>query len=268
MADSFSPELTFGNYQSGIMTPTSPGKPYRTIQNGFTPGNVANLVGWWEARDASTVGNGNPVSSLADRSASGANLAQATGSKQPLLSTTGGFYSLLLDGIDDYMAVNNAALRVVGDLTVVMVMNYDTIHANPIMLACQTNAGSVNAYECSVDTGSSRYRLVDANGGFEFGDSPVGSATPLGGWKVISYRRAVASSLEISANKTRYTGIALTKTPTANASSTFTLGTRISDLAGPFGGNFAAAFVYDRYITDGELNQVETYGGALAGLSI
>lgn len=32
MADVFTPELTFGPAQSGIMTPTVPGSPYRTIQ--------------------------------------------------------------------------------------------------------------------------------------------------------------------------------------------------------------------------------------------
>lgn len=32
MADVFTPELTFGPVQLGIMTPTAPGAPYRTIQ--------------------------------------------------------------------------------------------------------------------------------------------------------------------------------------------------------------------------------------------
>jgi hypothetical protein len=66
--------------------------------------NVAvtgNEVGWWLASDESTLtkDGSNFVSVWADKLASGRDLLQATGSKQPLWSASG----IAFDGVDDYM---------------------------------------------------------------------------------------------------------------------------------------------------------------------
>ncbi len=68
--------------------------------------NVAvtgNEVGWWLASDESTItkDGSNLVSVWADKLASGRDLVQATGTKQPIWSASG----ITFDGVDDFMRV-------------------------------------------------------------------------------------------------------------------------------------------------------------------
>lgn len=118
MADVFTPELTFGPWSSGIMTPTAPGAPYRTIQGGlaaWTPANITTIL-WYDVSDLNSMFQdaagtvpavvGQPVGRINDKSGNGRHRTQATSSAKPTLRQNGSKYRLEYDGVDDGLAYN------------------------------------------------------------------------------------------------------------------------------------------------------------------
>ncbi len=116
MADVFTPELTFGQFRSGMLAPTSPGIPYRTIQIGATFSPLSLLpTAWYDPSDLSSMWQDSagtipavvdsPVGKMNDKSGNGYHLLQATASKRPILRSAGGLYWLEFDGVDDFLGM-------------------------------------------------------------------------------------------------------------------------------------------------------------------
>jgi hypothetical protein len=122
MADVFTPELTFGQWQAGIETPTAPGAPYRTIQqNNFTPASLfaGGAQGFWlDPYDLSMMfqsgtraapgtpvsADGQPVGLWLDKSGKQNDFQQATAGSRPIFHTSSGLSWVEFDGVDDSMA--------------------------------------------------------------------------------------------------------------------------------------------------------------------
>lgn len=126
MPDVFTPELTFGPAQSGIMTPTAPGLSYRTIQRGVAAFNPLTLSphAWYDPSDLSTMfqtgtrgapgaavtTTGDPVGLILDKSGNNNDLVQATSTKRPLYTVAGAAKYLLFDGVDDFMSCTTVSM--------------------------------------------------------------------------------------------------------------------------------------------------------------
>lgn len=109
----FTPELTFGVFQSGMVAET-PGISYRTIRINSFPASLFAGGVQGSYYDPSVVGSmfqdsagttpaavDSPVGRMNDLSGNGNHLTQSTAGARPILRSSGGVYSLEFDGVDD-----------------------------------------------------------------------------------------------------------------------------------------------------------------------
>lgn len=76
----------------------------------FSPPDLSGLQFWFDASDAGTItdAGGGLVSQWDDKSVNGRDISQVLTASQPLISTDGGFDSILFDGTDD--TLQNSAI--------------------------------------------------------------------------------------------------------------------------------------------------------------
>jgi hypothetical protein len=160
VADVFTPELTFGSYQSGIETPTAPGAPYRTIQlNAFTPASLF-LTGaqgiWLDPYDLSTMfqtgtrgapgtpvsADGQPVGCWLDKSGNLNDFLQATAGARPIFHTSSGLNWVEFDGVDDFMAPTTGNLSASPQLAVIGALTLASSGGGMVFLT--SNAGTAD----------------------------------------------------------------------------------------------------------------------------
>jgi hypothetical protein len=284
MAETLTPELTFGNYIYGTGTDTISGMQRKTIwlgnvfpQSLFSTG----LAGaWYDPSDLSTLfqdsagttpvtASGQPVGKMLDKSGNGNHVIQATAAARPLLVVASSLYYLQFDGVDDDLRVNSPNLRIVGDLTLSAGMYKNGAGSIGGIMTCLTAEVPVDPYEWRF-TGAAALtpEIVWAGAGpfndiVAAGPNDIGSlATPT----VASMRRIVGTSAEHSINKLRAV-YAATVIPTSDASSTFVIGNRL-DAGIPLAGRFYGGLVIASNLSNADLAAYETLVGTKCGLSI
>jgi len=251
----------------------------------FTPARLfigGGAGGWWDPSDLSTMfkdtagtqpvtADGDAVARINDKSGNGNHLVQATTANCPTFRKVGAICYLDFDGTDDCLSLASANLAIVGDLTLSASAYKNAGGSYGGLLTCQTNAGTVNPYEFRFSNHATvaQPELIAANA--TTAESTMaggpGNVGPLAAALVASMRRSVASSVELSVNKSRVS-YASTMTPTADASSTFTMGNRHGDLGIPLAGRIYGAVAIAGRLSDANLGNLETWLGAKAGLSI
>lgn len=102
----------------------------------FTPAALPGISAWYDPSDLSTLfqdvamtipvtASGQAVAAMKDKSGHGYHLTQATASKRPIYTASGGLYWLESDGVDDAMVVaSRFGLAANPDLTVVAGMRW------------------------------------------------------------------------------------------------------------------------------------------------
>jgi hypothetical protein len=245
----------------------------------FSPLSLAP-VAWYDPSDISTLfqdsagttpvtASGQPVGKMLDKSGNGNHLLQATAASRPTYTVTSGLAYLAFDGVDDFMSVNAASLRFLGDLTLSAAAYKNAGSTYGDILSCLTNAGTINPYEFRFTNHATvlQPEFVAANGAAAETDTAVAGA--LGSFAtsyVVSARRSIGATIELSTNKTRET-LAHTMVPTSDASSAFAMGAE-STGALPLAGRIYGALVKGSRLSDASLAALETWLGAKAGLVI
>lgn len=160
----FTPELTFGPYQSGIWDEPP---AYRTIRyNGWTPADlfaggyqgvffdINDRATLWADTGATTpaVLNGG-IARVNDKSGNGNNLLQGTGGSQPLLKQTSGRGRALFDGVADFLATSAVDLSASDEVTVMLSLAKSSDVATQVVAENTTAAGSFRLYVPAGGTG-------------------------------------------------------------------------------------------------------------------
>jgi len=133
----------------------------------INPSSISGLKMWLDSGSGVTVDGSNKVSSWADRSGNGNNLAQATSTKQPVLAAnaTGNRPALQFDGVDDFLSIpDNASLRTSTQLSLfVVTKNYTT---QPNTSAYLSAVSKTDSYSISVANPgpSGNFRLATKQG--------------------------------------------------------------------------------------------------------
>jgi len=142
-------------YPSAVISGT-PGKSGR-IQ-GFeitSPLELTNIIGWWDAGQGITL-NGSDVSDWADQSVNANNLAQTTGSKQPLFVDPGGVPPLVR--FDKATSESMLTSGFAGG---------PLLQPNTVMIVCKKNSGSDGStLTDGIAPGTTRNAILDLSGDF------------------------------------------------------------------------------------------------------
>lgn len=83
-------------------------KLLRPLASGFNPKSIANLAGWWDASDSTTITIATGVSAWADKSGNGRTLTQSTTNNQPALvaNQINGKPAISFDGVNDTLGAS------------------------------------------------------------------------------------------------------------------------------------------------------------------
>lgn len=148
----------------------------------FTPAAVSGLLAWHDPSDLSTLfqdvamtmpvtASGQAVAAMKDKSGHGYHLTQATASKRPIYTTSGGLYWLESDGVDDAMGVaSRFGLAANPDLTVVAGMRWLGTKADERAFEIGSGSGALSG-GCGTDGWAWRYN----NGNALFGSPSNGT---------------------------------------------------------------------------------------------
>jgi hypothetical protein len=265
MADVFTPELTFGPYKSGIMTPTAPGQPYRTMRvDAFAPSSLfasGETGGYWSARNSTLFQNSNgttavavddPVGYASDIGNANTNpLLMATAGRRPLLKvvdTT--LRAWLFDGIDDTLR----ALFTLGANSTVMLAYRLPVYSGGNAVLLGGGAADIDILESGPSPNIGVYAgAVD----------PVIAGAVVGVSGVLSLFSTGGANTTLALNNAA---------PTSGNPGAFTLGG--ITLAGAFNDVLPcneyvfATFAISRALTAPEKANMLTYMGLEAGLSL
>lgn len=234
-------------------------------------------LAWYDPSDLSTMfqdsagttpvtADGDPVGLILDKSGNGLDLSQGTAAARPLYKTAGGLHWLQLDGVDDKLSVNDALLRILGDLTLCAGAYKDAGGSYGGILSCQTGAGTVNAYEWRFTNAAAdlQQEFVAADGASAESDAIPTGFGAFATTYVASLRRDVGATVEMSLNASRQS-LTHTMVPTADASSAFVMGDRNAGGI-PLAGRIYQAVVFNSRLSDPDLATLETFVGDKCGI--
>jgi hypothetical protein len=245
------------------------------------PASLGPLA-WFDASDISTLyqdtaqtipvtADGDPVGFMADKSGNNLFVTQSTAGSRPTYRTSGGLHWLEFDGSADYLANVAPALRVVGDLTLVVGVLKVTAAAFGPFISCQTNAGTINQYEfraSNAGTATVATNFVGANGSTSEAETCVLLTQDAAA--VLTAARTVGSTVATTVNETGLADTdsdAHTMIPTSNDSSEFRLGSRKGS-ANFLNGRIYQALVFGRLLTAAEKTALIAYVAEKTGVTI
>lgn len=245
------------------------------------PLSLAPLA-WHDPSDLSTLfqnadGTGavtadsDPVKRVLDKSGNGHFVSSATGQ---LYRTDGSKHWIQFDGVDDYLASTAAALRITGDLTLVLGVHKVDAAAFGMFVSCQTNAATVNQYEFRTDNIAGTPRaltFVAADTAMETevgtgGNGVINQATDA----VVTLTRRSGIDVVITCNENGVANsltAAHTKVPTSDTNSEFRLGSRKGS-AIFLNGRIYQSFVFNKLLTAGEMTAMKSFVAGKMGFAI
>lgn len=219
---------------------------------GFAPTDIAGLVGWWDASDASTItASSGAVSQWDDKSASGLDVTQATGSNQPStgINTQNGL-NVISFGSGDLLRVTPVTAICGSAFTIFFVFRKtganNSFEAAPITMTAGNAARPIDAW------GANRYITTTAAV-----NSTDIRATTL--WSQISWTGVSGASSTFTERKD---GAFVASGNRPNSLSTtgqiITMASR-GDGVTKLTGDVAEIVVYDVELTGTDLTDVEAY---------
>ena len=253
----------------------------RPTQSGFSPRRIANLAGWWDAGDESTVTlNSGNVSEWRNKSGiSGYDFAQSTANLQPSYGTnTINGRKVITNTAANYLGLSGAGLdiaRNIAGLTMFAVHRTDStpVNANRHIFAFSTNGNSA-AFRAGVQIlATSRFwqvggRRLDAD---SFANANSTSAAAQGTSFVSSgLFNYTGTTCTIWANGSQVATNASFQT-SGNASDTASLaGTILANGAGAnnYTGDFCELVIYQRALSTLERTVIERWLGAKWGITV
>jgi hypothetical protein len=233
--------------------------------------------GWYDPSDLSSMfqdnagavaaATGQPVGLIRDRSGRGNHLTQPVAASRPVLrQDAGGRHYLEFDGADDFLQSQAAGLRITGPLTLTAAFQRAAPSRWDIIMSCQTQAASINAFEWRTQNaaGDAAMHFVSANTTVAVVNSGT-CVVPLGATRIASAIRT-GSAVQFRANE-QASSAAYTLVPSADENSQFRLGSRQGSTL------FLQGRIYDalliaRALAAEELDQLRTYQAAKAGVAL
>ncbi len=214
----------------------------------FTPTDIANLALWIDAADSSTITDmAGAVSQWDDKSGNNNNAIQGTASLQPTTGTAtiGGKNAIDFDG-SNYMDFTSAISRLNG-YTV-----FSVIKTNDITSSAALVSGNVGSLRLAVDSSEQIDIVRQSQAVALSGSVPI----TIGSDTIISARTSGAGS------NTQINGVAANSNTTnpAYSQDLYRIGVQkeASELFF-FDGQMGDILIYDRILTDTEMNQVGNY---------
>lgn len=226
---------------------------------GFSPKSLSGLVGWFDTSQITGKNDGDAVSQWDDLSGLGNHFTQATGANQPLYKTGGkaGRPYLLGDGSNDLMAANGLASTFSGAVAyTVFLVAHQTTTTSDLFLLSMSNHAVTNAYTgfASGTLGTTKrhritHRTAASNTNYEaVFDPSTGFA------RQMMRRNGAALRLHVN-DDPNVAGVGQDITVTR-----VTLGARVRTTTdGYSAGRSYEVIVYNRALTDGEVQRVEKY---------
>jgi hypothetical protein len=143
----------------------------RPLATGFNPKSIAGLVGWYCAESLLDITLDTGVSLLKDKSGSGYDLSQGTGTRQPLRnSTQNGKSVMTFDGSDDFLS--RASVPVSQQWTAYAVVRKTITTGVQLIVSQQATSGTLQAQYLRANA------LVAESLGFQATNSAVVDAGP------------------------------------------------------------------------------------------
>ena len=127
----------------------------------FSPLDLPNLVGWWDASDEATISDtGGLVDQWDDKSTAG-NDATGTTTTRPTTGTTtvNGLNIIDFDGTDDFLTASLATAST-DDITMIAVYRLLTNEINETSFFYNGNNSSANGYGLSWDTSTTKFGFL------------------------------------------------------------------------------------------------------------
>jgi hypothetical protein len=224
------------------------GRGSGSLTPAFAPTDIANLQLWLDASDASTITQvAGAVSQWNDKSGNGNHATQGTGSSQPITGTRtiGGLNALDFDGSNDFMSLTSSIAATSG-ITCFAVCEADTVAAQGAMITGSASGSPI----FQTRTSTPNFAWVTWGVAERLGTSAISSATP---YLVAGRSSAAGSNLYAS-------GLAAASNATNPAYSAPLTGVGGFSAAGlNFNGKIASVLVYDRVLSNSEMNQIGAY---------
>lgn len=227
----------------------------------WTPANIPSLAGWWvaepehlyqdAARTTPVAALADPVGCWLDLSGAGRHMTQATAANRPTLTSAHSAYMLNFDATNDGL----------GSLAL--------LDSHPYTIAAVwDHAGSIEANARIVNGGARNWFMGSYNGVIRMYDSAGYVSISSGSAPAANTPYVIAARNDGTAQRFRQNGVDITDSPGfVAAPGTINIGNSGST-AGPIDGRVKALVVCNDYVSDHDLRKLETYLGALLGLTI
>jgi hypothetical protein len=233
--------------------------------------------GWYDPSDLSSMFQdsagttpaavGQPVGLIRDGSGRGNDLTQPAAASRPVLrQDAGGRHYLEFDGSDDFLQSGAPGLRITGPLTLAAAYQRETASRWDMIMSCQTEAASTNAFEWRTQQTAGDAPMDFVAGNASFAAVSSGSCVvPIGAPRIVSAMRT-GSAVQFRSNG-QASSAAHTLVPTADANSQFRLGSRQGSTL------FMQGRIYDalliaRTLAGYELEQLRAHQAAKAGVTL
>ena len=276
----FTEELSFGNYKSGIWDEPP---AYRTIRFGaFSP--LELFAGgeqgfWYDPSDLSTVWQNaartipgavdQPVGCIDDKSGRGNNATQSTALSRPILRKSGSLYYLEFDGVDDGLATGTITPDT--DKMQIMTGVFKLSDGGKGIIAehslTSANAGCF-ALEGPSAALASDFRYVSGGSlGAAGAAQATGLASPV--TKVVTGLGDIAGDSSIIRINGMQAASSVADQGTGNYTAQVTYLGRRGDTTSPFTGNlYAMVCRFGANLTAGQLGQTESWIAAKTGVTL
>jgi len=232
---------------------------------GFSPLDIPNLAGWWDASDTSTITeSGGSVSQWDDKSGNGLHVTQAVSAEQPStgLATQNSLNVLSLDG-SQYL--KNASPNLDSDLTIVCVFKVvsATNFTMPGPVFGSGNAGRPAEYYDHPSLG--RRTNIDTTSATLLGVKFRTESFNFASW-LLTYAKDTAASPRVAEYSNNVQTFAVDNATAHNVTGQeFFIGRR-ADGTTTLNGQIGEVLVFDRIISSGERADLASYLAGKWGL--
>lgn len=224
---------------------------------------------WYDPSDLSTLfqdaagtipvtAAGQPVGRVLDKSGRGNHASQATATSRPILQQSGGLWSLLFDGVDDWMVTGNIDFSATDKMTIWAGIYKASDATNSVFAELSTNASNTNGSFALFAplSGAPSYDL--RNGGTTRATLTRTTFTAPHKAVVVGETNIAAPSISMRVNTTTAAPLTSTQGTGNYGNLPLYLGMR-SGLAFPFNGNFHGLIVRGVTSTTQQVTDAETW---------
>lgn len=225
-------------------------------------GASGRIVGWWKADAIVDPGDGNPVSTWPDSSATGADLTQSGTARPTYRAASSNSTNLPVvefDGSDDQMDSGVfSELQQQGDYTIIMCISMDDPTAQFETIYSVGGSGSGSDHNISlsgqIDTRKIRHLHQSASQSTtaNYPDEPIDDQKTSTGWSLVAIRRTGSSEILWMQNSEIYTKTSSLGAPTGGSLGFMTFGADNSG-ANFFTGQMAEVILFQEALPIGQI---------------